>query len=314
METDGAKARRAGDAGEPAGSPAAGIPQLPGIRADLRHAFEARGPAGAPPLVLLHGTRRTRSMWRHQLDGLGDAFQVVAVDLPGHGALADVPFRLRDASDLVSAVIDVAAGGRAIVIGQSLGGYVGMDLAARRPDQVAGLVLANATAEPRSVARRAPRTVGAYLLVAAGERVRGTLGGLGGLGGGDRARGDAAVGAAKPDDGDGEGPATDGWLFKGGTRALVAALREVFEPRLAAYPGPTLIVNGEDDDLFRSGERAFLATAADGRLVVIPGCGHLVNEDQPAAFNAAVRQFATEIREAPGLPARPGGRAAPGDA
>jgi len=262
-------------------------------------------------------------MWRHQLDGLGDEFRVVAVDLPGHGALADVPFRLRDASDLVSAVIDRAAGGRAIVIGQSLGGYVGMDLAARRPDQVAGLVLANATAEPRSIARRAPRTVGAYLLVAAGERVRGTLGGLGGLGGpgglgglggGDRARGGAAPGAANRNDGDGEGPATDGWLFKGGTRALVAALREVFEPRLAAYPGPTLIVNGEDDDLFRSGERAFLATAADGRLIVIPGCGHLVNEDQPAAFNAAVRQFAAEIRETPGRQAGPGGRATPGDA
>lgn len=250
-------------------------------------------------------------MWRHQLDGLGDAFRVVAVDLPGHGALADVPFRLRDASDLVSAVIDVAAGGRAIVIGQSLGGYVGMDLAAHRPDQVAGLVLANATAEPRSVARRAPRTVGAYLLVAAGERVRGTLGGLGG---GDRAPAETVAGTANPDDGDGEGPATDGWLFKGGTRALVAALREVFEPRLAAYPGPTLIVNGEDDDLFRSGERAFLATAADGRLVVIPGCGHLVNEDQPAAFNAAVRRFATEIREAPGPPALPYARPTPGDA
>ena len=34
-----------------------------------------------------------------------------------------------------------------------------------------------------------------------------------------------------------------------------------FMPRLAAYPGPTLIVNGEDDELFRYSERAFL----DGR-------------------------------------------------
>ncbi len=267
---------------------------------DLRHAFEGRGPLDAPPLVLLHGTRRTRAMWRHQLDGLADTFRVLAVDLPGHGALAEVPFRLRDASDLVSAVIDAAAGGRAIVIGQSLGGYVGMDLAARRPDQVAGLVLANATAEPRSVARRAPRTVGAYLLVAASERVRGSLPTRDPRDrAGDPGPATAASPGPGPDDGTGQGPATDGWLFKGGTRALVAALREVFEPRLAAYPGPTLIVNGEDDDLFRSGERDFLAAAADGRLVVIPGCGHLVNEDRPDAFNAAVRRFAAEVAAQP---------------
>jgi pimeloyl-ACP methyl ester carboxylesterase len=76
---------------------------------------------------------------------------------------------------------------------------------------------------------------------------------------------------------------------------MVASLREAFIPRLAAYPGPTLLINGEDDILFRRGEQAFLAAAAHGRLEVIPGCGHLVNEDQPAAFNAAVRRFAAEV-------------------
>jgi pimeloyl-ACP methyl ester carboxylesterase len=76
---------------------------------------------------------------------------------------------------------------------------------------------------------------------------------------------------------------------------MVAALREAFIPRLAAYPGPTLLINGEDDHLFRHGEQAFLAAAANGRLEVIPGCAHLVNEDQPHAFNAAVRRFAAEV-------------------
>jgi pimeloyl-ACP methyl ester carboxylesterase len=264
---------------------------------DVARAFEVRGPADAPVLVLLHGTRRTRGMWHHQLLDLSDQFRVIAVDLPGHGSLSDVPFSLVVASALVGSVIDDVGGRRAIVIGQSLGAYVGMDLAAGRPDRVAGLVLANASAEPRSIARRAPRAVGSYLLVAASEHLRGR---------GDTTNGDAApVGrsagardAVAPDL-----PATNGWLFKGGTRAMVAALREAFVPRLAAYPGPTLLINGEDDVLFRHGERAFLAAAVDGRLEVIPGCGHLVNEDQPAAFNAAVRRFAAEVYgrdEAPG--------------
>jgi pimeloyl-ACP methyl ester carboxylesterase len=262
--------------------------------ADVDRAAETTESDGTPVLVLLHGTRRTRAMWRHQLDGLADSFHPLAVDLPAHGALADVPFSMDGATDLVAAVIEGAARGRAIVVGSSLGGYVGMDLAARRPDLVAGLVLANATAEPRSLARRAPRTVGSYLLVAAGESLRGRPARANG--GGNGAEGAVAGGRAGPAASEAdEGPATNGWLFKGGTRAMVWALGQSFIPRLAAYPGPTLILNGAEDVLFRRDEHAFLAAAADGRLELIPGTGHLANEEQPAAFNAAIRRFAAEV-------------------
>lgn len=283
----------------------------------VRRAVTTAGQADAPPLVLLHGTRRTRAMWRLQLDSLAGAFHVIAVDLPGHGALADVPFRLADASDFVATVIDEVAGRRAIVVGSSMGGYVAMDLAARRPERVAGLVLANATAEPRTIARRAPRTVGSYLVVAASELLPVPPGRGGGRNGGpaDHPGPRSPEAPMEPEapttpaapvtpaglespaglEAPAGGRATNGWLFKGGTRALVAALGMSFIPRLAAYPGPTLIVNGEDDGLFRRGEEAFLAAARNGRLVVIPGTGHLVNEEQPAAFDAAVRRFAAEV-------------------
>lgn len=274
------------------GSAAAPLALTPG---ELERAISDVGPPDAPPLVLLHGSRRTRAMWRHQVDGLTDDFRVLAVDLPGHGALAGVPFRLADASAVVATVIEGLPGGRAVVVGQSLGGYVGMDLAARRPDLVVGLVLACATAEPRAIAVRAPRTVGSYLVTAAGERLRTRRNG------GAEWSGDVAV---EPPAGAGpagtpEPPATNGWLFKGGARALVTAVRESFLPRLAAYPGPTLIVNGVDDELFRRSEREFLAHAVDGHLEVIPGTGHLVAEEQPAAFNAAVRRFALDAHGRP---------------
>jgi pimeloyl-ACP methyl ester carboxylesterase len=89
--------------------------------------------------------------------------------------------------------------------------------------------------------------------------------------------------------------ATNGWLFKGGYRAAVTALRTSFLPRLAAYPGPVLLVNGADDPLFRRGENAFLAACRNGRLHVIEGAGHLVNSEQPEAFNAAVHEFASAV-------------------
>lgn len=252
-------------------------------------AYDQRGFAGAPALLLLHGTRRTRAMWEAQLDALADEYRVIALDLPAHGALADVPFTLAGATAHVSDAIDRVAGGRAIVVGQSLGGYVGMDLAARRPEQVAGLVLVAATAEPRAIVRHAPGAVGSYLLGAASSRLR--------RDGGPNGEVIDGAGGLHPDDG---GPATTGWLFRGGTRALVGALGEAFLPRLATYPGPTLIVNGEHDALFRRDQHRFLEVAVDGRAVVVPEAGHRVNEEQPVAFNAVVRAFATEALARPG--------------
>jgi pimeloyl-ACP methyl ester carboxylesterase len=75
-------------------------------------------------------------------------------------------------------------------------------------------------------------------------------------------------------------------------RSLVG---EEFRPRLARYPGPTLLVNGSRDVLFRLGARSFAAAAVNPRRFLIRGAGHRSNLDQPDAFTAAVRAFAREI-------------------
>jgi pimeloyl-ACP methyl ester carboxylesterase len=259
--------------------PAAAVsPAEPAEPVDVSVGFDVAGPEDAPAIVFLHGTRVTRAMWQPQIAGLADRYRVVTMDLPGHGVFADVPFRLPHAVAVARSVID-QTGGRAIVVGQSLGGYVAMELAASHPGHVAGLVLCNSTTEPRSVARRAPRTVGVYVASRVGERY---------LGRGVPTHGGGHASGPTP-------RATNGWLFKGGYRAVVTALRTSFLPRLAAYPGPAMLVNGTDDPLFRRGERAFLAACHDGRLHVIEGAGHLVNSEQPEAFNAAVREFADVV-------------------
>ncbi len=248
----------------------------------LPEGFDTAGPADGPTLLFLHGTRVTRAMWAPQVAGLTDRYRVVTMDLPGHGVFADVRFHMSHAVASAQSVM-VRTGGSAIVIGQSLGGYVAMDLAATHPELVAGLVLCNAATEPRTVARRAPRTVGAYLAGRVGERY---------LGRGAPVHAGGHVAEPMP-------RATNGILFKGGYGALVTALRTSFAPRLAAYPGPVLLVNGANDPLFRRGEREFLAACSDGRLCVIDGAGHLVNSEQPEAFNAAVREFAEAVFSSP---------------
>lgn len=280
-----------------------------GIRVPLRSTFDAAGPADAPAIVCLHGTRVTRTMWGPQVTGLGDRYRVIALDLPGHGTLADVRFTVERATDHVAAVIDEAAGGRAVLVGQSLGGYVAMNVVATHPERVAGLVLCNSTAEPRTLAGRAPRVIGSYLAGEAGKHWRRRQSAAAkqaapGPAGSEVAVADNAIGtgddARRALDEDemsvaAELAATNGWLFKGSLRAALASLRTSYLARLRSWDGPTLIVNGGDDPLFRRWEQRFLAAARHGRLVVLEGAGHLANEDRPAEFNAALDAFVDEI-------------------
>jgi pimeloyl-ACP methyl ester carboxylesterase len=241
------------------------------------------GPPDAPAIVFVHGTRLTGSVWTAQQADL-TGFRTIAPDLPAHGARADEPFTLDGAADVVSASIrDHAAGGRAIVVGLSLGGYVAMALAAREPERVSGLVLSGATAEPVGLL-----SIPYLLLAAAMERVDGER--LDRLNAWFfRSRFPPAI--AEP-------IVAGGFWSRGGAAALRALVGERFIPRLAAYPGPTLILNGELDVVFRPGAPAFAAAARDARRVRLAGASHLANLDRPAAFSEAVRRFARSLEAA----------------
>jgi pimeloyl-ACP methyl ester carboxylesterase len=241
----------------------------------------AAGPPGAPAIVFVHGTRLTRSAWAAQLDGLGGEFRAIAVDLPGHGSRAGEPFELESAAELLGDTIrDQASGGSAVVVGLSLGGYVAMTLAARQPERVRGLVLAGATAEPvglRSLPYRALAVALDRLDGAALTRLNTWF---------FRNRYPPAI--AEP-------IVAGGFWSKGGAAALRTLFDRRFVPSLAAYAGPTLILNGQWDLLFRLSAGQFAAAAADARRVRLAGALHLSNLDQPAAFNEAVRRFARSI-------------------
>ena len=110
--------------------------------------WTAIGPRDAPGLVFLHGTRLSRAQWWPQLRRLSGSFRCVALDLPGHGALADEPFTIDAAIGTVCRAIDAEIpSGRAILVGLSMGGYVAIDAAEAHPERVAGLVLAGCSAE-----------------------------------------------------------------------------------------------------------------------------------------------------------------------
>ena len=244
-------------------------------------AYDALGPVGAPAVVLVHATRLSRASWKPQADRLAGEFRVILPDLPGHGALADVPFTLAGAAETLARIIDEAAGGRAVVCGLSLGGYVAMELAARTPERVAGLVLAGAAREPVGVWSLPYRVlVLAFSLLPESALARFQSWLL-------RRRHRPSI--VEP-------IIAGGFYFRGGARAVRTLIGERFRPRLARYPGPTLILNGQFDLFFRLAESGFARVAADPHRIVIRGAGHQANVDQPEAFTAAIREFSASCR------------------
>jgi pimeloyl-ACP methyl ester carboxylesterase len=246
--------------------------------------YTAVGPADAPAIVLVHGTRLSRGLWHPQLVALSGAFRVVALDLPGHGALRDRPFVWDEAVEEIARVVDEATAGRAVVCGLSLGGYLAIDVAARHPERVAGLVISGASAQPRG------------LLFPVGIRWLALL-----L---DRTSSPGLERVNRrwfrwryP------GPTANailagGFGFEAGSDALRQLIGRDARASLAAYPGPTLILNGQYDLPFRLGQRGFRRAARDPHIAVVRGASHLVNLDRPSAYSAALARFTAEVARA----------------
>jgi pimeloyl-ACP methyl ester carboxylesterase len=234
-----------------------------------------------PTIVFLHGTRLTGAQWATQVTALSDSYHCLTPDLPGHGAAAAEAFTVERAAERIAALIEGEAhGGRAILVGLSLGGYVAMAVAARWPERVAGLVISGATAEPVG-----PRSLAYRGLVAIFSTIpERTLDAV-----------NRWYFAWRYPPAIHEPIIADGFFFGGGAVAVRSLIGERFIPRLAAYPGPSLLLNGEFDLFFRPTERSFAAAAVNPRRGLIRGATHLANLDRPEAFSAAIRRFAARI-------------------
>ncbi|MGH2465935.1 MAG: alpha/beta fold hydrolase [Candidatus Limnocylindrales bacterium] len=246
--------------------------------------WTARGPLGAPLVVLIHPTRMNRTYWTPQVEALAPTNRIVAMDLPGHGHLAHEPFTLPAAVALVRTAIESERGSMAaamptVVVGLSLGGYVAMAFAAEAPELADALVLAGSTAEPTG-----PRAHPFRALAIAYEQAHHLAV--------DRLT--AAFIRRRYPGGLGDLLVTSGFAYRGGSEALRSLVGEPFLPRLAAYPGTVVLVNGARDVAMRPGERRFLQQARRGRLVRLPGAYHLSSLDRPAEFTAVIRSAVAE--------------------
>ena len=112
-------------------------------------AYEETGPAGAPSVVFVHGLIASRWTWRQTMAQLLD-YHCLAPDLPGHGESSVVPWKsIGDAAcQVIELVRAKATGGKATLVGLSLGAMVALQALAEAPDAVSGVVVSGVNLLP----------------------------------------------------------------------------------------------------------------------------------------------------------------------
>jgi len=94
---------------------------------------------GLPALVLVHGLGSAGNIWKTLHAGLENSFTIYPVDLPGHGSapLHDESLDPRSLADSIVTAMEKDHGVQQFhVAGNSLGGWIALELAAHYPDRV----------------------------------------------------------------------------------------------------------------------------------------------------------------------------------
>lgn len=109
--------------------------------------YRVEGKRDGPTVVLSHALGTDLSMWDALAEDLAPDYRVVRYDHRGHGGSAAPagPYSMDDLVDDAARIVHEAASGPVVWVGLSMGGMVGQGLAARHPQLVRGLVIANST-------------------------------------------------------------------------------------------------------------------------------------------------------------------------
>lgn len=240
-----------------------------------------------PTVVLLHSLATSRAIWAAQAAVWSSRFEVIALDLPGHG---DAPARalgsFAEYATALREILDERGVARAAIVGLSLGGMVAQAFALAYPERTRALVLAHTAARtpPEAVAVWTERLA----TVNAGgveTQVAPTL-----------ARWFTPEFAAAA-------PHTVAWIAGLIRRTSVAGFltaghaiqRLDHVERLAALRAPTLVLTGARDPSISPDAARRLAAAIPGARFAMIDSAHLGNIEQPVAFTEHVAGFLEDV-------------------
>jgi 2-hydroxy-6-oxonona-2,4-dienedioate hydrolase len=222
-----------------------------------RRMFERYAEAdGAPVAVLVHGVGVSSRYFLPTAGRLAASCSVYAPDLPGFGRSERLPGRptVRRLADALEAWLDAAGLARPdVVVGNSFGCQLLVELAARQPERVGRLVLVGPTIDRR--ARSLVRQAGRLAL--------------------DLTREPPGLLAVEALD-------YTLHLWKSGFAGFAEMLRDPVETKLPHVQAPTLVVRGARDPIVpRAWAEEVAATLPHGHLAEVAGAPHAVNYAAP---------------------------------
>ena len=245
--------------------------------------YRLEGSADKPLLVLVHSLGVDHGLWDPQMPALLRYFQVLRVDLRGHGA-SDAPagdYTIEQLGRDVIAAVDSTARGRFSYCGLSLGGMIGQWLGANIAQRITHLVLANTS----------PRVGAPDLFEARRKAV--LEGGMTAVESAVMERFFSPRVLASPD----PQVATSRTALLAanpvGYSGCCAAIRDMDQrPLLGRIGTPTLVIGGTLDAATPwEGHGDLLAASIPGARSVVFEAAHLSNVELPSSFTNALLEF-----------------------
>jgi pimeloyl-ACP methyl ester carboxylesterase len=263
------------------------ITQVNGV--ELFYKESGRGPE---TIVFSHGLLMDHSMFEAQRAAFDPHYRVIAYDHRGQGESQDPGsgYDMETLTEDAAALIQALHAAPCHFAGLSMGGFIGMRLAARRPELLRSLTLMNTGAGREPLLGRIRYNFLAQLVKVVspapfvGIAVK------------------ELFGASTRKD-----PAKQDMLqewtkkLRLRPRTVARSLLGVMNRRdvsadLGAIQCPVLVITGEDDTARPPHDSEKLATAIRGaRLVRIPKCGHSSSLEAPEAVTAAMKQLLTTL-------------------
>ncbi|PDP89692.1 alpha/beta hydrolase [Glycomyces fuscus] len=222
----------------------------------------ACGPGDAPPVLLLHGSGANTSAWSADITELARRARVYAVDVigePGLSAPSRPPLDSDAHARWLEEVLDGLGLTGAAVVGMSLGGWLALDLATRRPERVRRLGLLCPGGLGRQRTGRILTIMALRLLGPWGRR--------------------RSVQAMTGLSADGTGSALEAVERTFARfRPRTETLPRFSDRALGSLTMPVLAIVGERDAMFdsRQSARRLRALVPHATVTVLPGVGHAV--------------------------------------
>ena len=247
------------------------------------------------PLLLIHGLGSSSRDWELQVPEFQQHFQVIAIDLRGHGRSGKPtgPYSIEGFARDVSGLLDSLTAVPAHVVGISLGGMIAFQLALDYPDLMDRLVIVN------SVPALVPRGLGDWL----GYWQRLLIINFVGLERMGQVLAERFF--TRPDQADLREIFVRRWA-ENDKPSYRASLRAAYgwsvRDRLGEIEHPTLIVGAEGDYFPTAEKAAYTAAMPRAELAVVPDSKHALPAEKPQEFNRLVLDFL--LGEVPGASRR----------